>query len=601
MTYAERARRYCDGVLNGSIPACRYVVQACQRQVDDLASPPSGYLFDEEKAARICAFVESFHHIKGPHASRGEKIRLEDWQIFILTTVFGWVDESGNRRFRRAYTEVPRGNGKSALSSPIGLYMLGFDGEAGAEVYSAATTRDQARIVFRDAQAMARKMPEKSRKRHGIEITAQAITQMKTASSFKALSADGHTLDGLNIHLAIVDELHAHKQRDVYDVLETGIGKRPQSLLWMITTAGTNKHGICYEVRDYALKVLNGAAKDASAEATFGIIYTVDEGDDPFDEATLRKANPNWGVSVDPNVVLQTAAKAQQTATARPNYLTKHLNVWVDANEALFDTEHWRRCEDKALDETDFAQDESVVALDLASKIDIAAKLNVYRRPVQGKDHYYVFPSFYLPRAAIEEDRHPMYRGWEMQGDIEATPGETIDFAVIEDEIRLEVLWKESGTRLGVYLSPLPLQLRTYLPSKNKRRVPLDNKVPRLHQLPWVPTKPLHMPEKVLLRLFKAHIKAFFSFGRLFSKYLKPHDGLTRPRTSRKHHRSSTGNPSFKKLINPFYTSFYPFYFILKKIIAFNILFHVTPFLYLITNTGPNPLINMSVQRDGLT
>jgi len=439
VTYAERARRYCDGVLNGSIPACRYVVQACQRQVDDLASPPSGYLFDEEKAARICAFVESFHHIKGPHASRGEKIRLEDWQIFILTTVFGWVDESGNRRFRRAYTEVPRGNGKSALSSPIGLYMLGFDGEAGAEVYSAATTRDQARIVFRDAQAMARKMPEKSRKRHGIEITAQAITQMKTASSFKALSADGHTLDGLNIHLAIVDELHAHKQRDVYDVLETGIGKRPQSLLWMITTAGTNKHGICYEVRDYALKVLNGAAKDASAEATFGIIYTVDEGDDPFDEATLRKANPNWGVSVDPNVVLQTAAKAQQTATARPNYLTKHLNVWVDANEALFDTEHWRRCEDKALDETDFAQDESVVALDLASKIDIAAKLNVYRRPVQGKDHYYVFPSFYLPRAAIEEDRHPMYRGWEMQGDIEATAGETIDFAVIEDEIRLEV------------------------------------------------------------------------------------------------------------------------------------------------------------------
>jgi phage terminase large subunit-like protein len=439
VSYVDRARSYCEGVLSGEIPACKYVAQACQRQVDDLAQSPSGYEFDEEKAARICAFVESFHHIKGPHASRGEKIRLEDWQIFILTTVFGWVDESGNRRFRRAYTEVPRGNGKSALSSPIGLYMLGFDGEAGAEVYSAATTRDQARIVFRDAQAMARKMPEKSRKRHGIEITAQAITQMRTASSFKALSADGHTLDGLNIHLAIVDELHAHKQRDVYDVLETGIGKRPQSLLWMITTAGTNKHGICYEVRDYALKVLNGAAKDASAEATFGIIYTVDEGDDPFDEATLRKANPNWGVSVDPNVVLQTAAKAQQTATARPNYVTKHLNVWVDANEALFDTEHWRRCEDKALDEADFAQDESVVALDLASKIDIAAKLNVYRRNIEGKDHYFVFPKFYLPRAAIEEDRHPMYRGWEMQGDIEATTGETIDFAVIEDEIRLEV------------------------------------------------------------------------------------------------------------------------------------------------------------------
>jgi phage terminase large subunit-like protein len=438
VNYVARARRYCEGVLSGEVPACRYVQQACQRQVDDLASPPPGYQFDEEKASRICAFIELCGHIKGPLASKGETIRLEDWQVFALTTVFGWVDKDGNRRFRRSYIEVPRGNGKSCLSSPVGLYMMALDGEAGAEVYSAATTRDQARIVFRDAQAMARKMPQ-FRKRFGVEVTAQAVTQLKSASSFKALSADGHTLDGLNIHLAIVDELHAHKQRDVYDVLETGIGKRPQSLLWMITTAGANKHGICYEVRDYVTKVLSGTAKDASAQATFGIIYTVDDADDPFDEATLRKANPNWGVSVDPNVVLQTAAKAQQVATARANYFTKHLNVWVDANEALFDTEHWRKCEDKALDELDFAQDESVVALDLASKIDVAAKLNVYRRNINGKDHYYAFPKFYLPRAAIEEDRHPMYRGWEMQGDIEATAGETIDFAVIEDEIRLEV------------------------------------------------------------------------------------------------------------------------------------------------------------------
>lgn len=437
MNYVEVARRYAEDVVSGAIPACRYVQQACQRQLDDLESPPSGYQFNEEKASRVCAFVELSPHIKGPLASRGELIRLEPWQAFVLTTVFGWVDDEGNRRFRRVYIEVPRGNGKSALSSPIGLYMLALDGEAGAEVYSAATTRDQARIVFRDAQAMARKMPA-FRKRFGVEVSAQAITQLKTSSSFKALSADGHTLDGLNIHLAVVDELHAHKMRDVYDVLETGIGKRPQSLLWMITTAGGNKHGICYEVRGYVLKVLDGTARDAAAEATFGIVYTIDEGDDPYSEETLRKANPNWGVSVDPSVVLQTAGKAQQVATARANYLTKHLDVWVDANAALFDTEHWRRCEDKALEEAMFQQDESVVALDLASKIDIAAKLNVYRRAKDGKDHFYVFPTFYLPQAAIEDDRHPMYRGWEMQGDLTATAGETIDFQVIEDEIRLE-------------------------------------------------------------------------------------------------------------------------------------------------------------------
>lgn len=438
MSYVETARQYAEGVVAGIIPACKYVQQACQRQIDDLASPPAGYQFDEAKAARVCQFVELVPHIKGPLASRGETMKLEPWQVFILSTVFGWVDGKGDRRFRRVYVEVPRGNGKSSLSSPIGLYMLALDGEAGAEVYSAATTRDQARIVFRDAQAMARKMPGFCN-RFGISIPAQAITQLSSHSTFKALSADGHTLDGLNIHLAVIDELHAHKTRDVYDVLETGLGKRPQSLLWVITTAGANKYGICYEVRDYVLKVLDGSVSDRAAETTFGIVYTVDEGDDPFAEDTLRKANPNWGVSVDPTVVMQTAGKAQQVATARANYLTKHLNIWVDANEALFDTEHWRACEDSALDEAEFEEDDSVIALDLASKIDIAAKLNVYKRQIDGVSHFYVFPTFWLPRAAIEEDRHPMYRGWEMQGDIMATAGETIDFAVIEDEIRLEV------------------------------------------------------------------------------------------------------------------------------------------------------------------
>jgi len=437
VSHVETARRYAEQVVAGEIPACRYVVQACQRQVNDLASPPEGYRFDEAKAERVCKFVELCPHVKGELARRGETIKLEPWQAFILTTTFGWVDIKGNRRFRSVYIEVPRGNGKSALSSPLGLYMLAADGEEGSEVYSAATTRDQARIVFRVAQAMARKMPGML-KSLGVKVPAQAITQERTNGTFQALSADGHTLDGLNIHMAIVDELHAHKTPEVYEVLETGLGKRPQSMLWAITTAGFNKHGVCYKVRDFVSKVLSGASSGEMANATFGIIYTIDEGDDPYCEESLIKANPNYGISVDPAHVRQMASKAKENAQDRTNYFTKHLDIWVDANHALFDTDHWRKCEDKSLDEADFAEDESVIALDLASKIDIAAKLNVYKRKVDGKDHFYAFPSFYLPRAAIEEDRHPMYRGWEMQGDIYATPGETIDFGVIEDEIRLE-------------------------------------------------------------------------------------------------------------------------------------------------------------------
>lgn len=437
MNFADVAHEYARGVVAGLIPACRYVVQACQRQLDDLASPPVGYRFDPARAEKICRFVELCPHIKGEKASRGELIKLEPWQVFILSTAFGWVDADGNRRFRRVYIEVPRGNGKSALSAPIGLYMLAFDGEAGAEVYSAATTRDQARIVFRSAQAMARRMEPLCRK-FGIRVPAQAITQEKSNSTFQALSADGHTLDGLNIHLAIVDELHAHKTPVVYDVLETGLGKRPQSMIWAITTAGFNKHGICYQTRDFAIKVLSGLIEGEAAESTFGIVYTIDEGDDPYSEDSLRKANPNWGVSVDPNIVMQTAAKARQVSQNRVNYLTKHLDVWVDANSSLYDTEWWRRCEDRSLDEADFAADECVMGLDLASKIDIAARVNLYRRMIEGKAHYYVFPRFYLPRVAIEEDKHPMYRGWEMQGDIYATPGETTDFGIIEDEIKAD-------------------------------------------------------------------------------------------------------------------------------------------------------------------
>lgn len=437
MSFANVAHDYARGVVSGLIPACKYVQQACQRQLDDLECPPAGYRYSVDHAERVCRFVELAPHIKGEKASRGELLKLEPWQVFVLSTAFGWVDADGNRRFRRVYIEVPRGNGKSALSSPIGLFMMSFDGEAGAEVYSAATTRDQARIVFRDAQAMARKMPALCKK-FGIEVTAQAIVQMKSSSSFKALSAEGHTLDGLNIHLAIVDELHAHKTPAVYEVLETGLGKRPQSMIWAITTAGFNKHGICYQTRDFALKVLSGDVTGEAADSTFGIVYTVDEGDDPYSEETLRKANPNWGVSVDPKIVMQTAAKARQVVKDRVNYLTKHLNVWVDANSALYDTEWWRKCEDRALDEADFAGDECVMGLDLASKIDIAARVNLYRRMIDGKAHYYAFPRFYLPRSAIEDDRHPMYRGWEMQGDIYATPGETTDFGIIEDEIKAD-------------------------------------------------------------------------------------------------------------------------------------------------------------------
>ena len=265
LSYTAAARQYAKDVVAGKVLTSKWVHLACQRQIKDLIrfkGKESLYRFNPKLTAKsgrpfypadnLCAFIERLPHVKGPLA--GAPIRLEPWQVFILTTVFGWIKADGNRRFRRSYIEVPRGNAKSTLSSALALYMLAADGEGGSEVYSLATTRDQARIVFGDAQTMARKSAG-FRSRFGVEVGAHNMNVMKTGSKFEALSAEGSTLDGLNIHFGCIDELHAHKTRTVYDVVETGTGKRDNSLLWVITTAGSNRSGICYEVRTFVTRL----------------------------------------------------------------------------------------------------------------------------------------------------------------------------------------------------------------------------------------------------------------------------------------------------------------------------------------------------------
>lgn len=421
-----------DAVKAGTIPACKFVKQAVERQRRNLRTwATSGpYLFDEEEAGEWCEFAEELPHIKGPLA--GQNIRLEGWQCFILTTVFGWRKRStGTRRFRRVYIEVPRGNAKSTLSSGVGLKAAFADGEGGAEVYSAATTRDQARIVFKDAQAMARRRPELCREL-GVEVLAHDIVQSSTASKFTALASDSNSLDGLNIHFAAVDELHAHKTREVYDVLETGTGKRPQSMLWSITTAGSDRAGICYELRTYTTKVLSGVIED---ESHFGIIYTIDDGDDWTDETSWRKANPNWGVSVQPDVVAQLAAKAMQMPAAQANFKTKHLDVWVNADQAWMDMRAWDRCADPDLTIERFAGEPCYIGLDLASKTDMAARVAIFPKVIDGQAHYYLFGRYFLPEQAIDDGRNSQYRGWATQDLVTVTPGDVLDFQAVEDDV----------------------------------------------------------------------------------------------------------------------------------------------------------------------
>lgn len=427
--YQKIASDYCLQVLDGTIPANKFVKQCCERQLRDLTREGSKgfpYIYDPARGANVCTFVELLPHIKGKLA--GQPIQLEPWQIFIVMTAFSWVHkDTGFRRFRRTYIEVPRGNGKSAISSAIGLYALAKDEEGGAEVYSFATTRDQAKIVFGDAQQMARKTSG-LRNHFGVEVNAHNINILKTASKFEALSSEGSTLDGLNTHFAIIDELHAHKTRAVYDVVETSIGKRTQSMLWIITTAGSNRAGICYEVRGFVKKVLDGSVID---ESQFGIIYGLDDGEDWTTEESLIKANPNWGVSVMPEVLLPLQAKAMSMPSAANNFRTKHLNEWVNADVSWMDMRAWDACADPSLTVEDFEGQPCFMALDLASKTDIAAKINLYVRD----GHYYAFGDYYLPRDTVDKGENSQYSGWESLGLLTVTDGAIIDFMVIENKI----------------------------------------------------------------------------------------------------------------------------------------------------------------------
>lgn len=374
--YCAIAADYAARVLDGSQLACKWVKLACQRQRDDLKrwKEDGPFVWDPEAASRACRFIELLTHTKGELA--GQRIKLEPWQVFILTTAFGWRRrEDGGRRFRRVYIEVARGNGKSCLSSGVALYCLVADNEPGAEVYSFATTRDQAKIVFGDAKRMAEtNLP--LRKRFGLEVLANALYVPSTGSTFQAKSAEGSTLDGLNTHLAVVDELHAHKTRAVYDVVETSLGKRRSSLLWCITTAGFDTSGICYEVRTMSTRVLEHQAVD---ETQFAIIYTADEEDNWTTLEALEKANPNWGVSVRPEMILSLLAKAKALPSAINNFKTKHLDIWCSASNAWMDMGAWARCEDHSLRLEDFEGVRCIIGLDLGSKNDMTAKVKVFR------------------------------------------------------------------------------------------------------------------------------------------------------------------------------------------------------------------------------
>lgn len=436
--YTAIAKRYAERVVSGKILASHWVQQACRRQLADLKRWGNGrgtYKWDRKRANRICMFVERMPHIEGAWASRGEKLILQPWQIFILTTIFGWTfwDPKWNawvRRFRTVYIEMARKQGKSTLSAPIGIYLMCAENEMGQEVYSAATTRDQAKEVWEPAKKMVER-DQQFRAAFGVDTSAHSIFHSLTGSKFVAISAEGNSLDGLN-GSSIIDELHAHRSRKVWDVLETAKGARSQPLIWSITTAGFDRSGICYEQRTYATKILDGATDDPSY---FGIIYTLDPDDDWKDEKNWIKSNPNLDISIDSNELRRLALKAQKMPSALNNFLTKHMSVWVNASVSLFNITQWQALAAPALSREDFRTDRCWVGFDFAPRNDFSSWVQLFRRDLDGVPHYYAFARHYLSEGKIEESENASLSGWARDGWITANPGNQTDDVVIEDDL----------------------------------------------------------------------------------------------------------------------------------------------------------------------
>lgn len=450
--YVSIAHQYARDVLDGTIPACKWVRLACQRQLNDLerqGTPEFPYVFNPQltdvkgkqyfPAVRICTFAELQPHIKGDWAARGQRIKLEGWQCFFLAVAFGWVHaETGKRRFRVVDLIVPRKNAKSTIAAVIGNYMLAVDGEYGAEVYSGATSLKQAMEVFKPALLMARKSPD-FRAHFGVLPNASNLAVIETNSKFEPVI--GKPGDGASPSCAIVDEYHEHSTADLYDTMKTGMGARSQPMLLMITTAGANIGGPCYVHQSTLQKVLEGAIVD---ERRFGLIYTIDKGDKWTELESLRKANPNFGVSVDGEFLLAQLQEALNDPRKQAVFKTKHLNIWVNAASPWINLQNFQECGDASLDINDFLRELATLGLDLASKVDIASKMKLFRRELPTGEggrlqtHFYLFSRHYLPGDTIDKPENEHFRGWVEAGAIVRTPGNMIDINLIKEDVQAD-------------------------------------------------------------------------------------------------------------------------------------------------------------------
>lgn len=429
---------FISSVERGELPANRWVKAAVKRHKSDLKASKTGlFYFDEAEVARVLQLFGMFRHTKGQYAKA--KFQVLPWQAFLIGSLYGWKKKSdGTRRFSRAYVEVARKNGKTEVAAAIGLIEAFFNGEYGAEVYSAANKLDQASICWKSATVMGKFIQGDIPELKGFfeiheSFNNRRIFSRENNSFFAPVASDSKTLDGLNPQCAIIDEYHEASDDSILRVMETGMGSRTQPMIFIITTAGFNRLGPCFQLRKVVTDVLEGKKKD---DSFFGLIFTLDEEDDWEDPAVWQKANPSLGLTPTHDFMQREYIKAKNEGeTARINFLTKNLNIWTTTSKTWIKDEDWI-ANYELIDLESLNGRACYGGLDLASTRDICAFVLFF--PGEGDEKHVILCWFWIPEDGATErstrDGVP-YLQWIADGLIEATPGNVTDYSYIKAAI----------------------------------------------------------------------------------------------------------------------------------------------------------------------
>lgn len=451
---------YINKVINKELPVCQAAFLAVKRHLEDIEKSKNNdypFYFDEDEAKRPITFIQSLVHTKGEWANHN--IILESWEQFIIASIFGWRrKENKLRRYKKAYVQVSRKNGKTTFASGIGNYCFFCDSpaEAGVEIYYIATKKDQAKIAWSESERQIRKAKALNKEAITYKQTSTITKKKDTASKSKPLGQDSNTEDGLNPHLVIVDEYHAHPDNELLNVLESGMGARRQPLTFIITTAGFDKTSVCFSEYEYAKQILQGSLNN---DEYFCIIYEPDnikdiwifmseykeklnnnqntQEQEELINNIIFQANPNINISVKDSYLKSRLFEGLDKPAQRTDILTKNLNVWTQASEVWISSDRWLKSYlHQNININELKGKRACIGLDLATTRDIAAYVLCF--DTVDNDPYILLPRFFMPKENIrqrsKEDRVP-YELWASQGLITLTNGDIIDFDIIESSI----------------------------------------------------------------------------------------------------------------------------------------------------------------------